>query len=114
MVNDDDLVLNLRAWIPGDPEDYAMKLMQQAAGEIEQLRATVASLIAALKDDWRPIDTAPPDVEILMVNEHNWQRIDYLPERAGDRPFASDHWSDTTGKECYPTHWKPKSLPPRR
>ncbi len=56
--------------------------------------------------EWQPIETAPKDEEIIMVNERGWLRIGYLPRRE-TMTWVCDDWDDITGKQIYPTHWMP-------
>lgn len=62
--------------------------------------------------EWFPIETAPGDREILLVNDHQWVRYDFLPKRvpAGERRYTDD-WSDWDGIQRYPTHWAEVNFP---
>lgn len=67
----------------------------------------------AEKNNWRAIETAPDDEEVLMVNSKGLQKVGFV-ERSGEENWASSDWSYADGTIHVPTHWMPLPAPPVR
>jgi hypothetical protein len=88
---------------PNDARKWA-SLMHQAADEIDR----IAEALAAEREAWRPIETAPKDGTRALLLDL-WGN----PEIGRWIGAPHDHWSvDGFRSVPAPTHWQPLPTPP--
>ncbi len=104
--------------IDGDPQSMGEKIRMRG-DELQAENARLATEVAELKErqEWRNIETAPKDRNILIVGGKT--SLDDGYEGTIDHPVIAAWWrgawkshSMRTNEVCFPTHWKPLPDPP--